>query len=41
MKKTDEMNRREFLRSAGKVALGAVAASSLPLAHVADRKSVV
>lgn len=35
MKKMDEMNRREFLRSAGKVALGAVAATSLPLAHVA------
>ena len=35
MKKMEPMNRREFLRSAGKVALGAVAAGSLPLAHVA------
>ena len=35
MKKMDQMNRRDFLRTAGKVTLGAVAASSLPLSHVA------
>ncbi len=35
MKKTTEMNRRDFLRAAGKAALGAMAVSSLPLAHVA------
>ena len=35
MKTTDEMNRREFLRKAGKAMLGAVAVSSLPLTHVA------
>ena len=36
MKKMEEMNRREFLRNAGKVALGAVAVSSLPLSGVAE-----
>ena len=35
MKKMDQMNRREFLRTAGKVALGAAAVGSLPLTHVA------
>ena len=33
--KMDQMNRREFLRTAGKVALGAAAVGSLPLTHVA------
>lgn len=35
MKKMNDMNRREFLRNAGKVALGAVVASSLPLSGAA------
>ncbi len=34
MKKMDQLNRRDFLRTAGKVTLGAVAAGSLPLSHV-------
>ena len=33
-----DMNRREFLRTAGKAALGAVAVSSLPLPVVAEGK---
>ena len=33
-----EMNRREFLRTAGKAALGAVAVSSLPLSAVAEEQ---
>ena len=36
MEKMKEMNRRDFLRTAGKAALGAVAVSSLPLAAVAE-----
>ncbi len=34
----DKMNRREFLRSAGKTALGVVAASSLPLSAIAEEQ---
>ena len=33
-----DMNRREFLRTAGKAAVGAVAVSSLPLPVVAEGK---
>ena len=38
MEKMKDMNRREFLRKAGKAALGAVAVSSLPMIAVADEK---
>ena len=36
MEKMKEMNRRDFLRTAGKAALGAVAVSSLPISAVAE-----
>ena len=39
MKQMDQMNRREFLRTAGKITLGAVAVGSLPLAHAAAEET--
>ena len=38
MENMKEMNRRDFLRKAGKAALGAVAVSSLPVLAVAEEK---
>ncbi len=39
MKKIDSMNRRDFLRAAGKAAIGAAAIGSLPLARVAAEQT--